>query len=273
MARERSDDFGANLPSADPNVRWTGTAVHADWLRYSLSNETTPVHLSNSGQGWVFHGCPLSIVHKILREGMVAGDGQHYKNGRTVKGHFFIIGDNFRECLQHARDRANVLRCTEWKQFKVPSGWSVPCVIVFRYPREELVRLNRVGWSCYKSANEGLPGDVLSLNTLLGRSLHVYFRLGELKAYRELHRISDGAQVDYDSCRLRLLPYMICGGRLNDPLAWASNDRNMSPSCGKCVPVDSLWNRSDWHRSGGGFWFCAECHSRMVRGPFDDLFL
>ena len=257
-----------NLRSAvAPNLRWTGTVVHMDWLRYSSSNETLPVSHYNSAQGWVFHGSPLSLVWKILQEGMRAGNGTHYKNGRSVQGHFFIIGADLRECLQHARDRATVTRCTEWRKFKVPSGWSVPCVIAFRYSPEELVRLGSVG-SCRKAALEGRPGAVVNVQDMLNRSFHVYFRLQEFYAYRELHGITDGVPVDSDSCRRRLLPYMICGGRRGDPLAWASADRKMPPSCGRCVPLHALRSRHDWLISSSGFWYCTECHSRHVNGPF-----
>ena len=144
-----------------PHVTWSGAARHKDWLRYTHSEDAAPLQLFESGCGWVFHGTPLSVVWKILREGMRAGDGHHYKNGRTIRGHFFIVGEDLPECLQQARDRASVGRCTEWCKFKVPSGWSVPCVIAFRQPKEELVQLGEVG-NCQKVALEGASGGVLN---------------------------------------------------------------------------------------------------------------
>ena len=244
-----------------PQGTWIGVSSHKDWLRYTHSADAAPSEWFEHGSGWVFHGTPLSVVWKILREGMRAGEGHHYKNGRTVRGQFFIVGEDLLECLQHARDRASVVRCTEWCKFNVPSGWSVPCVIAFRQSREELVQLGKVG-NCEKVALERTSGFVLKVDDLMRRSFHMYFRLQEMLAYRKLHELTDGVPMDPAACVSRLKSYVICGGMCGKPLVWASK---VPASCGRCTLEKNLLMESDeWHQAISGVWRCRECYFRLV---------
>ena len=240
----------AVFPPTDPwccfndTKRWRGQSYR--WVRCSSGD--CPPEWYESGVNWVFHGTSLSIAWRIFRMGLQAGHGQHGKNGRTVRGHFFITGQNLDECLLRARDRATVTRCTEWTTWGVPSGWSVPCVIVFRYPAHDLVTLGSVG-SCNKSALEGMPGDLIRIEEMMSRSCHLYVLRDEIENYRQVQLIQG------------LQSHMMCGGRQGDALAWAK--RGMSPSCGRCVPLGRL-PQNGWVQSNQKIWYCTACYARKT---------
>ena len=237
------------------------------WQRLSLHGSDCPT--ADECSEWVFHGTPLSIARSILNEGMRVGTGHHRHNSRTLNGNFFIQGIQLAECLIEARDRATVSRCRQWGQHgKVPSAWSCPVVIAFRFPAERLATLDHVGW-VKKMCLQGEIGETqLDANNLFARSVHIYFRLEELMAYTQLHRITE---IDIRG----LERYMICGGHatwdnqaekwIADPLAWATAKNHVPPSCGRHILMSQLstaTEHSSWIRSKKAFYFCAQCYNR-----------
>lgn len=262
--------FGNERTVTEKFVTWF-KADQYDWCRIRFESDHFPYppprKWYSSADGWVFHGTSLSTVQLILGEGLKAGYGHHRKNGRTVQGHFFITGPDTAECVHEAKDRATLTRCSEWDRYKVPSGWSVPCVVAFRLDKELLLELKSIGIQCNKSAFEATPGTILNREFLLSSAVHVYFVYEELQNYVRLHRYTEG-MPNYVAA---LQTLMICGGRevgngngtkRAEPLAWTHPKRkSMVASCGKSVVFEEL-PQPGWVRSDGGFWFCRKCYNR-----------
>ena len=191
----------------------------------------------------VAHGCPLSIAHKVVHEGhLVAGEGHHYHNGRTVHGVFVMSDGPLFSRMGHARDRSTTRRCTEWKRDGL-TGWSAPCVLVFPVDYNDLVRLKPVA-SVFKCA----------LEMSVGTKWKIPGQMMLCVSKQEYHRYLD-------------LPprltneIMMCGGRDKedewDPIYW-TRENNMPPSCGRTCPRRLLRSTEGWSRTPKKhIWFCS----------------
>ena len=169
----------------------------------------------------VCHGCPLSVVWNILRNGFLVGNGHHQKNGTRREGIFCVSSGGLFERLLHARDRSTTSRDTEWR-FGL-GGWSTPCVLAF--PAPHATQLGRIG-NCQKSCIRHPPGSTQELP----QGMMLCFMRAEFLRYR--------------SFPSRCSEYMMRGGREHggrmEPLYWAGENNTMPPSCGRTCPLPSL---------------------------------
>ena len=121
-------------------------------LQPSITHDNLAIYVRGSplrfSTSLVCHGCPLSVAFVIVREGLLAGQGHHYKKKRTVNGILVISEGELGERIRHARDRITTYRDTQWS--RGPSGWSTPCVLAFPINVNSVSILGDVG-GCKKS--------------------------------------------------------------------------------------------------------------------------
>ena len=201
-------------------------------LQPSITHDNLAIYVRGSplrfSTSLVCHGCPLSVAFVIVREGLLAGQGHHYKKKRTVNGIFVISEGELGERIRHARDRSTTYRDTQWS--RGPSGWSTPCVLVFPIHVNSVSILGNVG-GCKKSCVPCHIGTRIALPQACMLCLH-----------REEYRL-------YSNLPCHDEKYMMCGGREYlgsfEPLYWARRDNNMPPSCGRTCSLQSLLKRTE----------------------------
>ena len=107
----------------------------------------------------VAHGTPLSIAFQIVREGIVVGNGTHYKNGSSRTGYFVMHGGSTNIRVQEARNRSTSWRCAEYQIDTWPSSWTVPCVLTWEpWHGSTVTKLVRLHNDCWKACIESSAG-------------------------------------------------------------------------------------------------------------------
>ena len=214
---------------------------------------------------WCFHGTSLSTAYKVLEwDSLCAGDATD--SGRT--GVFFIGPNEINSLVSLelgfllARNRAKRPLCTEWIQFGGPSAWSMPVVLMFQHPKDDVTRLK-----CYKVGAAAkwmikrTPGTHLPRTS----STRLLLDIEEYHAWVFLHyyantvpgrpfELKDGQNYDI----------VMCGGRINDPLYWSWDNVNCDASCGRFCRVCDLeqcgWKHAKNARVVDRIYRCPKCH-------------
>ena len=103
---------------------------------------------SGSFERFVTHATPLSIACDIVRDGIRVGPGRH--GGKRVW--LCVEGGSVRDRVTDARDRTTSSRCEEFKKFRFPMRWTVPCVLAWEpWPDTTVSHLEQFTDDCYKS--------------------------------------------------------------------------------------------------------------------------
>ena len=188
----------------------------------------------------LYHACPLSIAWIILREGLLAGEGHHLKNKKTVRGMFFITGTQMGEVLFETSYRSTITRCPEYQHSGGwPTGWSTPVVIAFTYPGE-VTKLADVG-HCQKNA---VQLSSFPVRDMMDGAITLFIMPELLAGFRNLHRLRDLGQHG---------GYIVCGGKSSDALAGVVR----GGCCANCILFRDL-SSSSWIRSEKKkFWYCS----------------
>ena len=207
----------------------------------------------------VAHGTPLSIAFQIVREGIVVGNGTHYKNGSSRTGYFVMHGGSTNICVQEARNRSTSWRCAEYQIDTWPSSWTVPCVLTWEpWHGSTVTKLVRLHNDCWKACIESSPGT----RRRMPHNMSLWINGYELERYTRLQSLRDNKNL-----------YMTCGGRWNDHIYWSKKCNNMPASCGRCIPTDDLHSTdSSWTKTPNAkIWFCKECRNRKC-SPWEGNF-
>ena len=225
------------------------------------------VVLDDSCHMWCYHGTSLSTAARVFDEGFRAGPSTDH--GRT--GVFLIAADDDNAahgfngtCFDLARARAKCTLCPEWQRFEAPSLWSMPVVVMFQHPRQEIVKLKRYSNLCArKCVIPRAPGIYLPKVS----STRLLLDVGEYYAWLHLHNITTIFQnarcfsrrvlVDCNSDNL-----VMCGGKISDPFYWTVLTQDAS--CGAVCPVSKLqqngWQHAKHQPIAGRVYRCPKCH-------------